>query len=90
MCNFISIRSLTAKIKLLNRDDWQSKKESLLKIMPEIIDEMKSNQKILNKNCIDIIENLKTIIGYISIIITILEVVFLTRINHFRDKSQPF
>jgi hypothetical protein len=56
---------------------------------PELMDEMELNEKLLNAKYIKItpnlLLNLKDFSSYMSILISTLQLFFMTRVNHYRD-----
>lgn len=74
------------------RESQQTKVKDLMRACPELIDEMQVNKKLSNMKVQitpEILSNLKDFSSVISLIISMTQLFFQKRINHFRDNTQP-
>ena len=93
LCNYISVKKREDLALNALRESQQTKVTYLMGEVPCLMDEMQLNENLLNADYIKItpklLNNLKDFSTYISIGISLTQLFFLKRINHYRDSSQP-
>ena len=92
VCHFISKKTRESLMENIDRESQQTKVTELMEKVPNLIDEMKHNESLQNatiKITPKLMNELKDFSTMVGSMISLAQLLFLTRENHYKDAVSP-
>jgi hypothetical protein len=92
ICKYLSPKTRTSTMNEVRRESQQTKVQDLMERTPDLIDEMRHNEKLTQaiiQITPELMANLKDFSNFVGLFISLAQLVFLQKVNNYRDTYMP-